>query len=75
MGQRRLTLRRLTRLDLLTAREREVASALSEGKSHKELAGMLGLALATQRNQTQSNKGEVGIDNRAALCPMLTQNA
>lgn len=73
MGLRRLTLRRLTRIDMLTPREREVARALSDGHSHKEVARLLGLAPATVRNQTQSIYSKLGIDNRASLCTMLTQ--
>lgn len=67
MGLRRLTLRRLNRFDLLTPREREVARALSDGKSAKEVARLLGLAPATVRNQTQSIYQKLQVDNRAAL--------
>lgn len=73
MGLRRLTLRRLTRCDMLTPREREVARALANGKSHKEVARLLGLAPATVRNQTQAIYAKLGIDNRASLSVMLTQ--
>lgn len=73
MGLRRLTLRRLTRIDMLTPREREVARALSDGHSHKEVARLLGLAPATVRNQTQAIYSKLGVDNRASLCAMLTQ--
>lgn len=75
MGLRRLTLRRLTRMDMLTAREREVARALSDGKSHKEVARLLGLAPATVRNQTQSIYAKLGVDNRANLAAMVNQFA
>lgn len=71
MGLRRLTLRRLNGLDLLTAREREVARALSDGKSHKEVARLLGLAPATVRNQTQSIYQKLHIDSRAELATMV----
>lgn len=73
MGLRRLTLRRLTRFDMLTPREREVARALSDGHSHKEVARLLGLAPATVRNQTQSIYAKLGVDNRASLSSMLAQ--
>lgn len=73
MGLRRLTLRRLTRIDMLTPREREVAHALSDGHSHKEVARLLGLAPATVRNQTQAIYQKLGVDNRASLCAALSQ--
>lgn len=75
MGLRRLTLRRLTRIDMLTPREREVARALSDGLSHKEVARILGLAPATVRNQTQAIYQKLGVDNRASLCAMVSQTA
>ena len=73
MGLLRLTLRRLTRIDTLTPREREVARALSDGHSHKEVARLLGLAPATIRNQTQAIYHKLGVDNRASLSAMLSQ--
>lgn len=73
MGLRRLTLRRLNPVDMLTNREREVARALSDGKSHKEVARLLGLAPATVRNQTQSIYAKLGVDNRANLAAMVNQ--
>jgi DNA-binding NarL/FixJ family response regulator len=71
MGLRKLTLRALTRFDLLTHREREVARALANGKSHKETARILGVAPATVRNQTQSIYTKLGIDNRANLTSLV----
>jgi len=71
MELRHLTLRRLTRYDLLTRREREVAMALAGGKSHKETARLLGVAPATIRNQTQSIYAKLGVDNRANLAAMV----
>jgi len=73
MGLRRLTLRRLTQVDMLSPREREVARALSDGHSHKEVARLLGLAPATVRNQTQSIYQKLGVDNRASLSAMLAR--
>ena len=73
MGLRRLTLRRLTRIDRLSPREAEVAHALSNGHSHKEVARLLGLAPSTVRNQTQAIYQKLGVDNRASLSAMLTQ--
>jgi DNA-binding CsgD family transcriptional regulator len=75
MGLRRLTLRRLTRVDLLTSREREVARELATGKSAKEVARHLGLAPATVRNQTQSIYQKLQVDNRAALSALVNARA
>jgi DNA-binding NarL/FixJ family response regulator len=46
---------------------------LSDGKSHKEVARLLGLAPATVRNQTQSIYAKLGVDNRANLAAMVNQ--
>lgn len=67
----KLTLRPLTKFDLLSAREKEVATALAEGNSHKMVAKLLGIAPATVRNQTQSIYRKLGVDNRAALTQHL----
>lgn len=67
MGLRKLTLRNLTKLDLLTRRERQVALLLTDGNSHKEVARMLGVAPATVRNQTQSIYLKLGVNNRAEM--------
>ncbi|MEM7545381.1 MAG: LuxR C-terminal-related transcriptional regulator [Pseudomonadota bacterium] len=74
MGLRRLTLRRLTSFDLLTRREREVAFALADGKSHKETARLLGIAPSTVRNQTQSIYAKLDVDNRAHLAAVVSEN-
>ncbi|MEM6988287.1 MAG: helix-turn-helix transcriptional regulator [Pseudomonadota bacterium] len=67
MDLRKLSLRRLSKVDMLTPREREVASALASGKSHKETARALGVAPSTVRNQTQSIYAKLGISSRAEL--------
>jgi DNA-binding NarL/FixJ family response regulator len=67
MQLHRLSLRRLTRFDLLTRREQEVASLLADGKSHKEAARILSVAPATIRNQTQSIYSKMGVASRAEL--------
>lgn len=71
LGLRRMTLRRLTRCDLLTTRERQVAQELASGKSAKEVARALGVAPATVRNQTQAIYQKLQVDNRAALVSVL----
>jgi len=67
MELHRLTLRQLTKFDLLTRREREVAGLLADGNSHKEAARVLGVAPATVRNQTQSIYAKMGVTSRAEL--------
>ncbi|MBL4768217.1 MAG: hypothetical protein JKY94_10955 [Rhodobacteraceae bacterium] len=75
MGLRKLTLRFLTRFDLLTHREREVARTLADGKSHKETARILGVAPATIRNQTQSIYTKLNVDNRANLVVAVNEQS
>lgn len=70
----RLSLRPLTKFDLLTRREQNVASLLAEGKSHKEAARLLGVAPSTVRNQTQSIYEKLDIDNRASLAAKVPAN-
>lgn len=67
MNLRKLTLRELTKYDLLTLREKEVADLLADGLSHKEVAKILGVAPATVRNQTQSIYAKMGLSSRAEL--------
>lgn len=67
VGLWRLTLRRLTKIDLLTNREKQIVSHLCAGQSAKEVALSLGIATATVRNQTQSIYHKLEVDNRAAL--------
>ncbi|MFK7835914.1 MAG: response regulator transcription factor [Sulfitobacter sp.] len=66
-GLYKMSLRPMRKMDLLTARERDVAYALSSGKSHKEVAIVLGVAPSTIRNQTQSIYAKLGVDNRVSL--------
>ena len=69
----RLTLRPLEKMDLLTPREREVALALTSGKTHKIVARQLGVSPSTIRNQTQSIYKKMGVDNRAGLARLTTE--
>lgn len=73
MGLRRLTLRRMTPVDLLTQREGEVARLLTAGHSHKEAARLLGVAPSTIRNQTQAIYEKTGVNNRAELASLVTR--
>ena len=63
----KLSIRPMTKLDMLTPREREVALALARGKTHKMVAQELGTSPATVRNQTQAIYAKLELDNRAAL--------
>lgn len=74
MNLRRLTIRKFTSLDLLTNRETEVATLLSEGKSDKETARILGVAPSTVRNQIQAIYEKTGVNNRVNLSALLTTN-
>lgn len=67
MDLHRLSVRRLTKFDLLTRREQEVAGLLADGNSHKEAARVLGVAPATIRNQTQSIYSKMGVTSRVEL--------
>lgn len=71
MGLRKLTLRKLTALDLLTHREREVGQLLAKGNSHKEVARILGIAPSTVRNQTQSIYDKAGVTSRAEMATLF----
>lgn len=62
-----LTLRSLTKFDLLTRREQQVAELLADGSSHKQAARQLGVAPATVRNQTRSIYSKMGVNGRAEL--------
>jgi DNA-binding CsgD family transcriptional regulator len=73
MGLRRLTLRRMMPIDHLTIRESEVAVLLSKGRSHKDVARMLGIAPSTVRNQTQSIYDKLGVNSRAELASMFAR--
>ncbi|MEL7466586.1 MAG: LuxR C-terminal-related transcriptional regulator [Pseudomonadota bacterium] len=67
LGLSKLSLRPMTRSDLLTPRERQVAALLADGLSHKEAARTLGVAPSTVRNQTQAIYAKLEVDNRASL--------
>jgi len=71
MRLHKLTLRPLTSFDLLAKREQAVAEVLAQGKSHKEIARILGVAPSTIRNQTQSIYAKLEVDNRVSLAAHL----
>lgn len=69
----RLAPRRLT--DDLTDREREVAGLISQGRTHKEIARLLGLSPATVRNHTARIYAKTQLGSRAALTRALMDPA
>ena len=70
-GLQRLTVRRLKKHDLLTARELQVTRALADGMRYKEVARLLGTAPSTVRNQTQTIYEKLEIHNRASLASVF----
>lgn len=75
MGIRRLTIRRMNAIDQLTAREQEIARLLARGKSHKEVARLLGIAPSTVRNQTRSIYEKSNVRRRAELASLFADPA
>ena len=71
MGLRRLTIRRMSPIDLLTGREREISRLLAKGLSHKDVARQLGIAPSTVRNQIRSVYQKTGISSRAELATLI----
>lgn len=67
----RIRLNTLSKVDRLTSREREVASLLASGATHKEAALALGSAPATIRNQTRTIYEKLGINSRAQLADLV----
>lgn len=72
MDWRKLSIRPMNKLDVLTPREREVAQALAQGKTHKMVAHDLGTSPSTVRNQTQAIYGKLEIGNRADLAKLIS---
>lgn len=53
--------------ELITAREREVLCALSEGKTDRAIAADLGLQASTVRTHVEHMRTKLGVTTRAAL--------
>jgi DNA-binding CsgD family transcriptional regulator len=66
-----LSVRRAGPLDVLTAREIEIAREISQGASHKLIARDLGISPSTARNHIQSIYRKTGVDNRVALARLV----
>lgn len=62
-----LKLREQTRADTLTAREREIALLIAEGRTYKQVALTLGKATGTVRNQIQTIYSKLLVNNIAEL--------
>jgi DNA-binding CsgD family transcriptional regulator len=69
-----LHLREGSALDALPARLRQVAQALLDGKSHKQIAKELDLAPATVRNHMATLNSRLGVSGRAELAAKLRTN-
>jgi DNA-binding CsgD family transcriptional regulator len=66
-----IALRRANAYDRLTARERQIADEIANGRTHKEIAKILVLSPATVRNHTQAILMKLGLHNRAALAKQI----
>ena len=70
-----LHLRQGNVLDALPSRLRQVAQALLDGKSHKQIAKDLGLAPATVRNHMAKLNARLGVGSRAELAARLRESS
>jgi DNA-binding CsgD family transcriptional regulator len=66
-----LILRKANSYDHLTARERQIADEIANGRTHKEIAKMLVISPATVRNHTQTILMKLGVHNKAALAKII----
>jgi DNA-binding NarL/FixJ family response regulator len=56
-----------TPAETLTARERQIAVAVSAGESNREIAGRLGISEATVKHHVTAVYDKLGVSNRAEL--------
>lgn len=63
------------RFSLLTAREREIADYISNGKSNSEIAKLLSVSENTIRNHVSRILDKTGCGNRAGLARLVAQQA
>jgi DNA-binding NarL/FixJ family response regulator len=61
----------LTRLDLLSDREREVAVAVGQGKSNAEIAGALFLSVPTVKTHVSSVLTKLDMNNRVQIALLV----
>lgn len=62
-----LSVRAANAADRLTVREQQVAQQFARGKTHKEVAKLLGISPATVRNHLQAIYGKLQIGDKAQL--------
>ncbi len=70
-GLRLVGVRRLNAASKLTPRELIVAREFATGRTYTEIAGRLGVAPKTVRNQLQSVYGKLGVNTKVALAKRL----
>jgi two-component system nitrate/nitrite response regulator NarL len=51
----------------LTPREQQIASAIADGRTNRDIAARLGITEQTVKNHLTSIFGKVGVDNRLQL--------
>ena len=69
-----ISVRRRVPLDELSSRELQVAREFASGKSHKEIASLLGTSPATVRSQIQSAYRKLGVDKKVDLLRRLEES-
>ena len=70
-----ISVRRRVPVDELSARELQVAREFASGKSHKEIAALLGTSPATVRSQIQSVYTKLGVDKKVDLLRQLDESS
>lgn len=63
-----------TALQMLTPRERQIADLVCEGRSNKEIAGMIGMSAGTVRIHLHNIYVKLQVGNRTALAAMMLNN-
>ncbi len=66
--------RAISKLDRLTARERQIALSYAEGQSHSRIAADLGIAPATVRNHIRHAYGKLEIRHRVELVAIVREH-
>lgn len=69
-----LWLRPASRIDRLSAREREIAELYANGESHKDISSRLHLSPATVRNHVSSIYRKLDVSHRTSLIQALNPN-
>jgi len=57
--------------DMLTRREREIGSLMSDGMSNKKIASLLGIQIATVKNHVHTILGKLGVRRRGEAAAQL----